>query len=173
MITKERLVNFITVRINLHPDTAVMVIADTKAEAEDIKRQVLVRHPLALIYAISTGGQTYGCRSDLIVMYNCINEKNEGDYFNQLKWYFREVRTRLNPKGEVIMIDNKPAIDGVTTTRNILLVGGPKHGETTKVGNSYSYYGEQDLSKEYEIAQTYRIEQTKDGSWYGVYVGKK
>lgn len=173
MITKDRLVNFLTVRINLRPDTAIMIIADTKAEAEDIKRQVLVRHPLALIYAISTGGATYGCRSDLIVMYNCINEKNEGDYFNQLKWYFQEVRTRLTPKGEIIMIDNKPVINGVTTTRSILLVGGPRHGETVEVGTEYGYYKERDLSKEYEIAQTYRIDKTNDGSWFGVYVGKK
>ena len=173
MITKDRLIDFLTVRINLRPDTAIMIIADTKAEAEDIKRQVLVRHPLALVYAIGIGGSTFGCRSDLIVMYNCINEKNEADYDKQMKWYFQEVRTRLTYKGEIIMIDNKPAINGVTTTRNILLVGGPRHGETIKVGTEPSYYGSTPSAKEYEIAQTYRIDKTNDGSWFGVYVGKK
>lgn len=53
-------------------------------------------------------------------------------------------------------------------SREILLVGGPKHGETITVKDSPSFKYE-DSSREAEIATIYTVCQAGDGTFYAVF----
>jgi hypothetical protein len=74
------------------------------------------------VQALGIGGQVYGARANLIILDDCVTGANAHEYEKQLEWIQKEVITRLDDEGVLLVVGTRfAATDLYKEIRN------PKH----------------------------------------------
>ena len=84
------------------------------------------------VQALGIGGQVYGARANLIILDDCVTGANAHEYEKQLEWIQKEVITRLDDEGVLLIVGTRfAATDLYREIRN------PKHWSNGKSPFTY------------------------------------
>jgi len=91
-----------------------------KANAITLSRNSTEKDPT--VQALGIGGQVYGARANLIILDDCVTGANAHEWEKQLEWIQKEVITRLDDEGVLLVVGTRfAATDLYREIRN------PKH----------------------------------------------
>jgi hypothetical protein len=101
-----------------------------KANAITLSRTSTEKDPT--IQALGIGGQVYGARANLIILDDCVTGANAHEWEKQLEWIQKEVVTRLDDEGILLIVGTRfAATDLYREIRN------PKHWSNGKSPFTY------------------------------------
>lgn len=101
-----------------------------KANAITLSRTSTEKDPT--IQALGIGGQVYGARANLIILDDCVTGANAHEWGKQLEWIQKEVVTRLDDEGVLLIVGTRfAATDLYREIRN------PKHWSNGKSPFTY------------------------------------
>ena len=81
-------------------------VADSwKQNAITLSRTSTEKDPT--IQALGIGGQVYGARANLIILDDCVTGANAHEYEKQLEWIQKEVITRLDDEGVLLIVGTR------------------------------------------------------------------
>ncbi len=76
-----------------------------KANAITLSRTSTEKDPT--IQALGIGGQVYGARANLIILDDCVTGANAHEWEKQLEWIQKEVVTRLDDEGILLIVGTR------------------------------------------------------------------
>ncbi len=101
-----------------------------KANAITLSRTSTEKDPT--VQALGIGGQVYGARANLIILDDCVTGANAHEWAKQLEWIQKEVVTRLDDEGVLLIVGTRfAATDLYREIRN------PKHWSNGKSPFTY------------------------------------
>ena len=101
-----------------------------KANAITLSRNSTEKDPT--VQALGIGGQVYGARANLIILDDCVTGANAHEWAKQLEWIQKEVVTRLDDEGVLLIVGTRfAATDLYREIRN------PKHWSNGKSPFTY------------------------------------
>lgn len=101
-----------------------------KANAITLSRNSTEKDPT--VQALGIGGQVYGARANLIILDDCVTGANAHEWAKQLEWIQKEVITRLDDEGVLLVLGTRfAANDLYREIRN------PKHWSNGKSPFTY------------------------------------